>query len=209
MVFKGLNKDASVLENYHVSQAFKLLSKPECNIFDTFSPEEYRTIRRRMIECVLATDMINHSKHLNSLKAKMESYEISNGKNLEKMISPENFSKNYDNQQTILSNILHAADISNPSKPEKIYDHWIKKLFNEFYKQGDLERKNNLPISILCDRTTTNIEKAQLGFINYIVLPFWETLYNVTPNIETYLKNIKSNLKRFEDILNQEQTKSR
>jgi cAMP-specific phosphodiesterase 4 len=157
-----------------------------------------------MIECVLATDMVNHTKHLNYLKAKMESYEIKHGMNIEKLIAPDNFSKNYENQQTILSNILHAADISNPSKPEKIYDQWIKKLFIEFFKQGDLERKNNLPISILCDRTTTNIEKAQLGFISYIVLPFWETLYNVIPNIETYVNNIKSNLKRFEEISNQE-----
>ena len=158
-----------------------------------------------MIESVLATDMVNHTKHLNSLKAKIESYDIKLGNNLEKMISPDNYSKNYDNQQTILSNILHAADISNPSKPEKIYDIWLKKLFVEFFKQGDLEKKNNLPISILCDRSTTNIEKAQVGFINYIVLPFWETLYNITPKIETYVNNIRINLKRFEELIDNDQ----
>ena len=59
-----------MLENYHISQAFKVMIKPECNLLSEFTPEEYRTIRRRIIECVLATDMANHSKHSYALKSK-------------------------------------------------------------------------------------------------------------------------------------------
>ena len=182
--------------------------RPECNLLSTFIPEEYRTIRRRIIECVLATDMANHTKQVNALKAKIESFDIKQGLNLEKMITLENLSKNYENQQIILSNILHAADISNPAKPAKIYDVFVKKLFVEFFNQGDFEKKNNLPVSLMCDRVTTNIEKAQIGFINFIVLPFWEILFQISPEIQNYVENIRVNLKRYEELIkHQEQSK--
>jgi cAMP-specific phosphodiesterase 4 len=170
------------------------------NFLECLSQEEYRTIRRRMIENVLATDMANHTKHLNALKTKAEFFDIKNGQNISSLISVDNFAKNYENQQIVLSNILHAADISNPAKPLKIYDFFVKQVFKEFFIQGDKEKKLNLPVSLLCDRTTTNVEKSQIGFINFIVLPTFETLYNFTPNIEEYLNNIKSNLRRYEEM---------
>lgn len=172
--------------------------KPECNILSKFSPEEFRTMRRRMIECVLATDMANHSRHVAQLKSKIESLDIKDGKNVEKIISDID-AKNFESQQLVLSNFLHAADISNPVKPEKVYDMWIKLLFDEFFNQGDLEIKNNLPVSLMCDRTTTNIDKSQIGFINFIVYPIWDLIYRITPEALPYISNIKMNLKRFEE----------
>jgi hypothetical protein len=37
-----------------------------------------------------------------------------------------------------------------------------------------MEKKLNLPVSQLCDRETTNLAKAQIGFIDYIVLPTYQ-----------------------------------
>ena len=37
--------------------------------------------------------------------------------------------------------------------------------------QGDLERERDWPISYLMDRTTVNIAKAQVGFIDVIIYP--------------------------------------
>jgi len=56
--------DISVLENYHVSQAFKIMRDPAANIFANMSPEEFRTVRRVMIACVLATDMTKHAEQI-------------------------------------------------------------------------------------------------------------------------------------------------
>ena len=62
--------DISVLENFHIAQTFKLLSIDEYNILKNFKPEEYRILRRRMIEGILATDMAlkpqNYSTHSKS-----------------------------------------------------------------------------------------------------------------------------------------------
>ena len=64
----------SVLENYHISESFNLIKKPENNILKNFSQEEFRLIRQRIIECILATDMANHTKHLTQLRYKLEKF---------------------------------------------------------------------------------------------------------------------------------------
>ena len=49
--------DKSVLENFHIA-----------NIFKPFKPEEYRIMRRRIIEGILATDMKKHQKVIGKIK---------------------------------------------------------------------------------------------------------------------------------------------
>jgi len=196
--------DQSVLENYHVSQSFKMLLKDENNILSLLSPEEYRLVRRRMIENILATDMANHAKTLASMKSKVETFDIKNGKNIDRMIFPENLTKTFENQQTVLSIIIHAADISNPAKPSDIQKTWVDLVFIEFFKQGDLEKKSSLPISLLCDRSTTNIDKSQIGFMNFVVIPTFEAMLNLMPEVQPFMDNLKSNLKKYEELAKQE-----
>ena len=204
MVIQTLLLDISVLENYHVSQAFKLMNTyPSCNILDSLSPDDYRLTRRRIIECILATDMGNHTKTLASLKSRVDTFDIKSGRNIERMIFPENLSKTFENQQIVLSMIIHSADISNPAKPEHVQKTWVDLIFIEFFKQGDLETKQNLPISLLCDRKTTNIDKSQIGFMNFIIIPTFESLLNIVPEIYPYTDYLKSNLKKYEQLANQ------
>lgn len=157
-----------------------------------------------MIESILATDMSFHAKNLSNLKTKIETFNINNGKNIEKMISEDNVSKTYENQQLVLSMIIHSADISNPAKPAHVYKSWVNLLFIELFKQGDEELSLNLPITPLCDRNTTNINKSQLGFINFIVLPTFESLNKIIPEISRYIEMIKENYKRYEKLVKEE-----
>ena len=104
--------DISVLENYHIAQSFKVLSKKSFNIFKNFSPEEYRICRRRMIEGIIATDMANHQKVLSATKTKVELYDIVKGKNFEKILNDDEVANNlvkvFDSQQCILNMIIHV-----------------------------------------------------------------------------------------------------
>ena len=45
----------------------------------------------------------------------------------------------------------------------------------EFFTQGDDEKKRELSVSMFCDRDTTNIPKSQAGFIKNIVLPLYNS----------------------------------
>lgn len=57
-----LYNDLSVLESYHVSSAFQILLKPECNFMVNFSKADWQYIRELVIEMVLATDLLQHTK---------------------------------------------------------------------------------------------------------------------------------------------------
>ena len=192
--------DISVLENYHISQSFKVLSKDEFNIFKNFTPEEYRICRRRIIDGIIATDMANHQKVLTATKTKVELYDIVKGENFEKIVTDEETSKNlaklFDSQQCILNMILHTADISNPGKPSKVSEQWTKKVYGEFFMQGDLEKEKGLPISNFCDRNTTNVNKAMVGFITFVVAPTIDALVNIIPEVSDYSDYCKSNLRK-------------
>lgn len=75
-----------------------------------------------------------------------------------------------------METILHAADVSNPIKPFQLYDLWATRVLNEFWDQGDRERELGLNITYLCDRYTVNKSKSQMGFIDFIVKPYYETI---------------------------------
>jgi cAMP-specific phosphodiesterase 4 len=183
----------------HVSESFKVLLQEDKNIFYDFTNEEYKLVRKRMINCILATDMVQHFSSIPSLQKKLESYNIKNGQNVEKLIDSNDKLKKFENQQNILNFLIHSSDISNPAKPINVYDEWVDRVFIEFFNQGDKEKEAGFPISYLCDRSTVDINTAQIGFINGIVLPTFEILINITPNILTYYETIKTNLKIYEE----------
>jgi hypothetical protein len=62
------HNDVSVQESYHVAETFKILSKSEANFLDGVRPQVFKHIRKRMIGCILATDMAKHASDLASLK---------------------------------------------------------------------------------------------------------------------------------------------
>ena len=196
--------DISVLENFHIAQTFKLLSQDQYNILKHFKPEEYRILRRRMIEGIISTDMANHQKVLSATKAKIETYKINKGANFTKIFDVET-AKLFDAQQCILNMCLHTADISNPAKPSKISEGWTAKVYEEFFRQGDMEKKLNMQVSLMCDRETTSINKAMIGFINFVVKPTIDILVHLIPEVSEYGDNIRGNLKKHEAALAQEQ----
>jgi hypothetical protein len=64
----------------------------------------------------------------------------------------------------------------------------------EFFQQGDKEREAGLEISPMCDRSNATIEKSQVGFIDYIVHPLWETWADlVHPDAQDILDTLEDN----------------
>ena len=56
--------DVSVLENHHVATTFGiiLMEENKYNIFDKLDTDQYKKVRKIIIEAILATDMSNHFK---------------------------------------------------------------------------------------------------------------------------------------------------
>lgn len=182
-----LYNDISPLENFHISTLFKLMNNPKNNILDNIKKDDYRLIRKRIINQILSTDMVNHSKVFDSVKNK-----ISNQKN-KVLISKDN--KNlFNEQQSYLDYILHAADISHNAKKFNISIKWVELLYNELWEQGDKEKSLNIPISFLCDREHLDIPKSQIYFINTIIKPTFNLLVELFPSLNYLSVNINNNI---------------
>ena len=144
---------------------------------------------------------------MNSIRPKLETNEIKGGENLENLIT-DNVAKNNEAQQMVLSLVVHTADLSNPAKMGSIFIKWTEIVYTEFFNQGDKEKELGYNISMLCDRTTTNINKSQIGFIKFVVKPQFDLLMNIIPDIKTYLDNIAKNLKYCEEQIEKENSKT-
>jgi cAMP-specific phosphodiesterase 4 len=55
--------------------------------------------------------------------------------------------------------MIHAADLSNPTKPLELYKCWVDLIARELFTQGDRERENGIDISPMCDKYNATIEK--------------------------------------------------
>ena len=64
----------------------------------------------------------------------------------------------------VLQNMIHAADLSNPTKPLELYKCWVDSISQEFFNQGDMERDQGIDISAMCDKYNATIEKTQVIF---------------------------------------------
>jgi len=106
----------------------------------------------------------------------------------------------FELQQDLLNFLVHSSDVSNPTKDLPVYSIWTKLVMQEFFNQGTLEQTENLPVSYLCDRNTTNVPKSQVGFIKFIVAPLFKTISFYLPSINFYEKNVMKNLDYFKCI---------
>jgi hypothetical protein len=197
--------DISVLENYHVSAAFKImLKKPENNIFDEISEDDFKLCRKNIIECVLGTDMTLHNKKYLAFKRRLQTENIKKGENINNLFNNLDPIHSYNLKLEFQSFIIHAADISNPTKPLEIYKEWAQRCVDEFFKQGDLEKKLGMPISFNCDRNTVSLSQSQLGFIDVIVSPLFTVLNEYFPQLSFTLDNIKTNYNYYKSIKDEE-----
>ncbi len=202
--------DQSVLENYHVSEGFNIIFKKKgCNIFENMSNDDYKICRKRIVNCVLATDMTLHGKEFQFLKSKSQAYNIKNGENIEKIFESADPVVNFNLRQEFLSVIIHSADVSNPTKPIDIYKQWAQRCVDEFFKQGDMEKRLGIPVSFNCDRDTVSLPQSQIGFIDAIVSPLFSIVCEYFPGMNFTLDNLKKNREYYKtEIENKNKKKS-
>ncbi|XP_055384886.1 cAMP-specific 3',5'-cyclic phosphodiesterase, isoforms N/G isoform X8 [Condylostylus longicornis] len=186
--------DESVLENHHLAVAFKLLQNIGCDIFQNMQKKQRQTLRKMVIDIVLSTDMSKHMSLLADLKTMTETKKVAGSGVL--------LLDNYTDRIQVLENLVHCADLSNPTKPLPLYKRWVALLMEEFFLQGDKERDNGMDISPMCDRHNATIEKSQVGFIDYIVHPLWETWGDlVHPDAQDILDTLEENRDYYQSMI--------
>ncbi|XP_043940504.1 cAMP-specific 3',5'-cyclic phosphodiesterase 4A isoform X4 [Protopterus annectens] len=188
--------DESVLENHHLAVGFKLLQEENCDIFQNLIKRQRQTLRKMVIDMVLATDMSKHMSLLADLKTMVETKKVTSSGVL--------LLDNYTDRIQVLRNMVHCADLSGPTKPLELYRQWTDRIMEEFFRQGDKERERGMEISPMCDKHTASVEKSQVGFIDYIVHPLWETWSDlVHPDAQEILDTLEDNRDWYQGMIPQ------
>ena len=135
----------------------------------------------------MGTDMSKHGASQNELK------EIAKAASEERDLAGKN-------KQTLLRAVVHAADISNPTKPFDISVQWSERIIKEFFSQGDKERELGFPITMLCDRHTVNFSDSQSGFINFVIKPYFTVVSDLIPNLKFTTEICSENVTKFVEL---------
>lgn len=145
--------DQSVLEMMHASVAYSLLQQEGTNILKNLDNDSWMLVRKVVLKLILATgeaysDMSRHFELLKEFKASHSAILCTDVSNLDERIR-------------VLEVCIKAADIGHAAKKVELHEKWTLLVCEEFFQQGDLEKKLGLPVSTFCDRDNTNIPKVR------------------------------------------------
>eukprot|EP01061_Rhynchopus_euleeides_P008574 TRINITY_DN17721_c0_g2_i1.p1 TRINITY_DN17721_c0_g2~~TRINITY_DN17721_c0_g2_i1.p1 ORF type:complete len:707 (+),score=225.19 TRINITY_DN17721_c0_g2_i1:248-2368(+) len=176
-----LYNDRSILENHHCSCVFELMRHPKFNILASLSDDQKKEVRDIIVELLLSTDMGNHAKIFNQFRRRAAE-------------NPDWYSRREDVKLGMVM-AIKMADIGNCSRPKSLYLRWADRIAEEFYAQGDVEKRLNLSVSPFMDRKkhAADFSKGQMSFMNYIVLPMFDDVAQLLPSLQHLVTQCTSN----------------
>lgn len=189
--------DRSVLEMMHAAKTFEIMHKEGCNWLSTLTSTEHDATdysRKLLLRMILGTDMTLHTKHVEKLAELATKHELIEPGDL--LVFPAEFRKAVlEDKHCELEATLHAADLSAMTKKRPLMFKWSKRILNEFWVQGDEERKRGMEISPCCNREdeTRKICGGQVFFARQIVLPLWKQLNHLLPDLAEALQQCAEN----------------
>ncbi|KAH9267768.1 hypothetical protein BASA84_000551 [Batrachochytrium salamandrivorans] len=136
--------------------------------------------------CILATDMAKHGEVL----SKFKSY-------------ADNFSyDDVNHRHALFQMLIKCSDISNEVRPKHVSEPWVDNLLDEFFTQSDKEKLEGLPTAPFMDRDKVTKPSAQVGFIGFVMIPLFELVSKVLPDMEeSIIQPIKNALEFYRSSL--------
>jgi cAMP-specific phosphodiesterase 4 len=179
----------------------------EANVFALLDDDLYRETRSTIIAAVLHTDMSHHFKMVSQMEVFHELHSEgikANTRRVKRGVMVECIYQKEDDRRFMLCVLLHAADIANAVKPLATYRKWANRVLSEFFAQGDLERKQGLPVSPMMDAASTNFAMSQINFIEFVVAPLYANFARLFPECSELLTHLIENRVHFQICLERE-----
>jgi hypothetical protein len=152
--------DISVLENYHLSESFKVTRDPAFAIFEGMEMTTYQQMRGLIVELVLATDLKQHFSIL------------ANARDAFSRTEPDAAVTS----RMLMTLAFKACDVAHATKSTDLHKQWSERIMAEFFLQGDRERQLGLKISPFMDKSKQQLGKCQTGFIDFLCAPLYQLL---------------------------------
>lgn len=165
----------SVMEQHHYKHTVTILQMNGKGIFSFLTASEYKKMLGMVQFCILATDLALY---------------FPNQKTLTKQLDDNIFNiQDPDCKKKAISIMMTGADLCAISKPWETQGLTVDFLYEEFYDQGDLEKSHGIePLPMMDRERIKERPQQQVGFIDFICLPLYRTLYRILPGSEPLLE---------------------
>lgn len=179
--------DISILENHHCATFFSLLAQEDCDFLSELSKKQYTTLRSLVVACILNTDMARHFNLLEDFKA------------AETM--PKGWYSSEGGRRTILSMVVHCADIGNPLRSWPVYKKCADRIAEEFCAQVRLEDHFSLPRTPHMEGLEKAAARAKMevGFTRVFASPTLQLLKRKFPQLRERVNVMRENCQRFDE----------
>lgn len=104
------------------------------------------------------------------------------------------------NRQLLANVIIHTADLSGQLYDLNVALEWERRISEEFGRQSCAETRlghTPLPFMSNLDRSHTRC-KGQIGFISFVLTPWWRYVVNWFPNLVQCVTNLDNNRSHYE-----------
>ena len=178
----GLDHNNSVLENMHLRIMLHFL--------DILPEEKTEYVKQVIAEGVLWTDMSKHGSLITKLKALRD-----------RCKDEPNYEFTKEERVFMAAMIVHAWDLCNLIFE---YDHsfkWGIRITQEFHDQYQAEskldkEKYGSPPAFLKYSKEQDFYKSQSGFMENVIMPMWEILFDILKFDKVVMENLESNRQR-------------
>jgi hypothetical protein len=179
--------DKSPLENMHCATLFDICKREDTQMFGQMDRADYKSARKVCISAILHTDLVHHNDMVKQIDVLYDlQTETCNAQAKDPgRINPD-FATDVlqQNAELFIEFIMHQADISSQLKPWSVCFAWANGCLEEFFAQGDEEKRLGLPIGMLNDREKVNRAFSQIGFIEFLVTPLIFAVVRVLPPLD-------------------------
>jgi len=187
--------DRSPLENMHCAKLYSVVGTPDCNVFANLTREQYREVRKYCIETILHSDMMGHNTMVKDLQMcfQINGDILASSEGAMSTAVIEIFNQP-ETKALAMNNFLHSADVSNPCRTWDCCEPWAMMVLEEFFAQGDQEKMLGVPVQFLNDRDKLNRPNSQIGFLEFMIVPFFAAQIRLWPRLGDLGSNLQVNI---------------
>ncbi|KAJ3314105.1 cGMP-specific 3',5'-cyclic phosphodiesterase [Boothiomyces sp. JEL0838] len=173
---------SSTMERHHFNHSMTILnSGNDINILSNLSKCDYKRALQLIEYCILATDLSLYFERKKKMEAVFE-----NGAKFDKTINTQ--------KELLQSLLMTCSDLAAMYKPWETTKHTADAVYEEFFLQGDEEKRLGMPYSSeLTNRNNASeIPRMQVGFYDFVVIPAFDLLIKFLDH--SIIKELHSNI---------------
>ena len=178
-----LYHERPVMEMHHIATALSLMSIPEHDILEGLDNQEDQThFYEFFIKLILATDMEKHNAIIQEFQEIIKDFD----------------KKNQRHRLLLAQILIKCGNMSNMMRSFDVVSDMAHSLYEEYFKQGDLEKKLGIEVSQMCDRNKPAVRENEIEFYRSFGIPLFELLSKLIPALADNNVIIDNNKKQWE-----------